>query len=224
MDDHNGLREAAFARLRDVFNLDRVLPENAPLPEREECEPLVRKVLEELRSETGESYRDIQRYFMLEELDRCWKEHLRNMDALRDGIGLRGYGQRDPKQEYKREGFEMFQAMLGNMREDTLRMLTRLVMRKAAEQQAAEEAAAPGQPQSGAQAAARPSEQADDQSQVTTRREFKHKEQVGDLSYSGGEASSRPKAEPKRREEPRVGRNDPCPCGSGKKYKKCCGA
>ena len=90
VDDHNGLREAAFARLRDVFNLDRVLPENAHLPEREECEPLIRKVLEELRSETGDSYRDIQRYFMLEELDRCWKEHLRNIDALRDGIGLLG--------------------------------------------------------------------------------------------------------------------------------------
>ncbi len=217
-------KDVVLAELEDVLCLHRFWDASKGLPARSDVDDGVRNILAALKLDAGEIYPDVLRYFILEELDRCWKEHLVAMDHLRDGIGLRGYGQRDPKQEYKREGFEMFQAMLGNMREDTLRMLTRLVMRKAAEQQAAEEAAAPGQPQSGAQAAARPSEQADDQSQVTTRREFKHKEQVGDLSYSGGEASSRPKAEPKRREEPRVGRNDPCPCGSGKKYKKCCGA
>ena len=129
VDDQDGLRQAAFARLRDVFNLDRVLPENARLPEREECAPLVHKILGSLKAETGDSYRDIQRYFMLEELDRSWKEHLRNMDALRDGIGLRGYGQRDPKLEYKREGFEMFQAMLFQIRESVFRALTRVRVR-----------------------------------------------------------------------------------------------
>ncbi len=207
VDDHNGLREAAFARLRDVFNLDRVLPENAPLPEREECEPLVRKVLEELRSETGESYRDIQRYFMLEELDRCWKEHLRNMDALRDGIGLRGYGQRDPKLEYKREGFEMFQAMLFQIRENVFRALcrVRLAPAETAPVEAIEIAPESEEPQG-----------------QPLAREYRHKEDQGKLSYSGGgdeESRNTP-----AKAAPRIGRNDPCPCGSGRKYKKCCGA
>ncbi len=208
VDDHNGLREAAFARLRDVFNLDRVLPENAHLPEREECEPLIRKVLEYLRTETGESYRDIQRYFMLEELDRCWKEHLRNMDALRDGIGLRGYGQRDPKLEYKREGFEMFQAMLFQIRENVFRALSRVRVAPAetAPVEAIEVAPvteeAQGQP---------------------LAREYRHKEDRGQLSYSGGGNAEDSRNTPAKA-APRIGRNDPCPCGSGKKYKKCCGA
>ena len=125
-DDLADTRKTIMARLREVFNLDRVLPENAPLPEREECEKLIRGILDELKTDAGESYKDIQRYFLLEELDRCWKEHLRNMDALRDGIGLRGYGQRDPKLEYKREGFEMFQEMLFQIRESVFRALTRV--------------------------------------------------------------------------------------------------
>ncbi|MDE5879248.1 MAG: preprotein translocase subunit SecA, partial [Desulfovibrio sp.] len=117
---------AVMARLRDIFNLDRVLAPDAPLPAREETEALVRGMLDELKAAAGESYKDIERYFLLEELDRCWKEHLRNMDALRDGIGLRGYGQRDPKLEYKREGFEMFQDMLFQIRESVFRALTRV--------------------------------------------------------------------------------------------------
>ena len=205
VDDQDGLRQAAFARLRDVFNLDRVLPENARLPEREECAPLVHKILGSLKAETGDSYRDIQRYFMLEELDRSWKEHLRNMDALRDGIGLRGYGQRDPKLEYKREGFELFQSMLFQIRESVFRALTRIRVAPAepvvdAIEVAPEEAAPQGQP---------------------LAREFRHKERASSLSYSGGgdaDASNTP-----AKAAPRIGRNDPCPCGSGKKYKKCCG-
>ncbi|MBD5646820.1 MAG: preprotein translocase subunit SecA [Desulfovibrio sp.] len=194
---------AVMARLRDIFNLDRVLPPDAPLPEREQTEALVHGMLDELKAAAGESYKDIERYFLLEELDRCWKEHLRNMDALRDGIGLRGYGQRDPKLEYKREGFEMFQDMLFQIRESVFRALTRVRVQLVSPEEEEARAAA---------------------EREAIAREFRHREEPAELSYSGGgdTAAEAPARKPVRA-APRVGRNDPCPCGSGKKYKKCCG-
>ncbi|MBD5417143.1 MAG: preprotein translocase subunit SecA [Desulfovibrio sp.] len=194
---------AVMARLRDIFNLDRVLAPDAPLPEREQTEALVHGMLDELKAAAGESYKDIERYFLLEELDRCWKEHLRNMDALRDGIGLRGYGQRDPKLEYKREGFEMFQDMLFQIRESVFRALTRVRVQLVSPEE--EEARAQAEREAMA-------------------REFRHREEPAELSYSGGgETVGEAPARKPVRAAPRVGRNDPCPCGSGKKYKKCCG-
>ena len=146
---------------------------------------------------------------MLEELDRCWKEHLRNMDSLRDGIGLRGYGQRDPKLEYKREGFEMFQAMLFQIRESVFRALTRVRVRiepiPEEEQQPVEQAAP-----------------IEDPTGTPLAREYRHKESNAQLSYSSGGSISEDGQKPAKA-GPRVGRNDLCPCGSGKKYKKCCG-
>ncbi len=203
-DDLPDTRRAIMARLREVFNLDRALPENAPLPEREECEKLIRGILDELKADAGESYKDIQRYFLLEELDRCWKEHLRNMDALRDGIGLRGYGQRDPKLEYKREGFDMFQEMLFQIRESVFRALTRVRVQRVS----------PEEEQARAEA-----------EKEALALEFRHREESsGQLSYSGGgEDEAQPAKGTPAKAAPRVGRNDPCPCGSGKKYKKCCG-
>ena len=194
---------AVMARLRDIFNLDRVLPPDAPLPEREQTEALVHGMLDELKAAAGESYKDIERYFLLEELDRCWKEHLRNMDALRDGIGLRGYGQRDPKLEYKREGFEMFQDMLFQIRESVFRALTRVRVQLVSPEEEEARAAA---------------------EREAIAREFRHREEPAELSYSGGgETAAEAPARKPVRAAPRVGRNDPCPCGSGKKYKKCCG-
>ncbi len=203
-DDLPDTRRAIMARLREVFNLDRALTENAPLPEREECEKLIRGILDELKADAGESYKDIQRYFLLEELDRCWKEHLRNMDALRDGIGLRGYGQRDPKLEYKREGFDMFQEMLFQIRESVFRALTRVRVQRVS----------PEEEQARAEA-----------EKEALALEFRHREESsGQLSYSGGgEDEAQPAKGTPAKAAPRVGRNDPCPCGSGKKYKKCCG-
>ncbi|MBO4317054.1 MAG: preprotein translocase subunit SecA [Mailhella sp.] len=95
-------------------------------PSREEAEAIFGEILGQLKGEAGPVYEDILRYFSLDELDRDWKEHLRNMDYLREGIGLRGYGQRDPKREYQREGFEMFTALLGKIREGALRNLTHI--------------------------------------------------------------------------------------------------
>ena len=186
-------RQTVMARLADIFNLGRVMEPGTPLPEREDCEKAIEEIFRQLQEEAQAMYQPILRYFLLEELDRCWKEHLRNMDALRDGIGLRGYGQKDPKLEYKRDGFEMFQNMLFHIRENVFRTLTRVHVQPETPEEPAPEL------------------------------DLRHKEEDQGLSYSGGSEAEAPKATPARARR-QVGRNDPCPCGSGKKYKKCCGA
>jgi preprotein translocase subunit SecA len=179
--------EIAVARLEETFNLRVDAAEGVPAKE------LLREAIlgrmEELKAAAPQHYPEIVRYFMLEALDKHWKEHLLNMDHLRDGIGLRGYGQKDPKQEYKREGFEMFQGMIGMLAETTVRHLSRLQIKAEVREE-----------------------------------EFTHKEKASDLQYQGTQDGAEKKPQPKKRAAPKVGRNDPCPCGSGKKYKKCCGA
>ncbi len=205
------LRKALQARLADVFNLGRVLAADAPVPDRAGCEECIHQIFQQLREEAGPLYQDILRYFLLEELDRTWKEHLRNMDALRDGIGLRGYGQKDPKLEYKREGFEMFQSMLFQIREGVFRALTRVHVQPAEPapaEDAVEEDNAPAEAPQQEAPKAKPT------------LSLRHKEN-DDLAYSGSQTTDAGNQPAKAK--PRVGRNDPCPCGSGKKYKKCCG-
>ena len=205
------LRKALQARLADIFNLGRVLAADAPVPDRAGCEECIHQIFQQLREEAGPLYQDILRYFLLEELDRTWKEHLRNMDALRDGIGLRGYGQKDPKLEYKREGFEMFQSMLFQIREGVFRALTRVHV------QPAEPAPAEDAVEEGNAPAEAPQQEAPKAKPTLSLR---HKEN-DDLAYSGSQTTDAGNQPAKAK--PRVGRNDPCPCGSGKKYKKCCG-
>ena len=205
------LRKALQARLADVFNLGRVLAADAPVPDRAGCEECIHQIFQQLREEAGPLYQDILRYFLLEELDRTWKEHLRNMDALRDGIGLRGYGQKDPKLEYKREGFEMFQSMLFQIREGVFRALTRVHV------QPAEPAPVEDAVEEGNAPAEAPQQEAPKAKPTLSLR---HKEN-DDLAYSGSQTTDAGNQAAKAK--PRVGRNDPCPCGSGKKYKKCCG-
>jgi len=181
-------RQEVRARLAEIFGLGRVHPlPDDQLPSQDKTVELIRGVLEKLKIDAPQHYLEILRYFLLDSLDRDWKEHLLNMDGLRDGIGLRGYGQKDPKQEYKREGFELFQAMLHLIKEHTLRNLCHLRLNVVREEQ------------------------------------FQHEEKPLKLQYSGSEQKA-PVKEPVRRDQPKVGRNDPCPCGSGKKHKKCCGA
>ena len=203
------LRKALQARLADVFNLGRVLAADAPVPDRAGCEECIHQIFQQLREEAGPLYQDILRYFLLEELDRTWKEHLRNMDALRDGIGLRGYGQKDPKLEYKREGFEMFQSMLFQIREGVFRALTRVHV------QPAEPAPAEDAVEEGNAPAEAPQQEAPKAKPTLSLR---HKEN-DDLAYSGSQTTDAGNQPAKAK--PRVGRNDPCPCGSGLKWKKC---
>ncbi|OEU70410.1 MAG: preprotein translocase subunit SecA [Desulfovibrio sp. S3730MH75] len=173
--------------LDEIFGFSRYPEFAEALPTREQTDTWIGEILENLRENATEHFHEIQRYFMLESLDRNWKEHLLNMDHLREGIGLRGYGQKDPKHEYKREGFELFRDMLDRIRQNTVRSLCHLRIEKEVREE-----------------------------------EFQHKDQK-ELEYSDNDEGEEKKKQPKRRTEPKVGRNESCPCGSGKKYKKCCG-
>ena len=137
---------------------------------------------EKMLSEAKIDMREFERVALLSAVDRRWMDHIDAMTELRDGIGLRAYGQRNPIVEYKREGYDMFEEMVRLIQEDTLRRLYFAVL-------------------------ARP---------VLERRQV-----AQPVAASHGEAEARPAAA--KKSAVKVGRNDPCPCGSGKKYKNCCG-
>jgi preprotein translocase subunit SecA len=151
----------------------------------------------------AETMRLHEKFVMLQVVDQQWKDHLLAIDHLKEGIGLRGYGQRDPLVEYKKESFELFTLMKERIEDQFVQWLFRLqpVMREA------EGEVAESQPRRAP--AAMPSRKA------------------RNVNYSYGAAASGgsdAKVETFQRNQPKVGRNDPCPCGSGKKYKKCHGA
>ena len=144
--------------------------------------------------------RRYEQWLYLQSIDQLWKDHLLSMDHLRQGIGLRGYGQKDPKQEYKKEGYEMFVPMTWSVRAAVVGNVLRLVAGAAGERRGDRAEAA------GAQ-----------------RRALQRLTESHAAAGEDGEAP-KAKAETVARQTPKVGRNDPCPCGSGKKYKKCHGA
>ena len=160
-------------------------------------------LLEDLKTQVREAYarkekelgpelmRFLEKSFMLQVIDHHWKDHLLGMDHLRDGIGLRGYGQKDPLIEYKREGYDLFAGMMERIKSDTLERLFRV------------------------QAVRHESEQPPPPPPVLSRPQPK-------LTLNRGEEPAA--AQTIHRNDDKVGRNDPCPCGSGKKYKKCHGA
>jgi len=158
-----------------------------------------------------------ERMIMLSVLDTQWKDHLLSMDHLKEGIGLRGYGQHDPLVEYKRESFEVFEEMMQRFQEETVRTLY-LMQVVAAEEGGREPAGA-----SGEAAESRPQrrpratsiDELEAEFQRKKRRELEQARLAGSGDYQPVQQVVRSGA--------KVGRNDPCPCGSGKKYKKCCG-
>jgi preprotein translocase subunit SecA len=177
-----------------------------------------------------------ERMVMLSVIDGLWKDHLLSMDHLKEGIGLRGYAQRDPLVEYKRESFDMFEAMMLKFQEDTVRFLFRMQI-LGPDGQPVDAApqinrTIPAAPPVGSSARpltldAEPREIGISTRQPSTtidslEKEFQRKKQreLEAASRSGGDAIQ----PTQRRTGEKVGRNDPCPCGSGKKYKKCHGA
>jgi preprotein translocase subunit SecA len=134
--------------------------------------------------------RYLERVILLQMVDTHWKEHLLNLDHLKEGIGLRGYGQKNPLQEYKKEGFEMFSAMIETIREQTLTTLFRIKIAS--------------------------------EDDVDRDAMEKRKREQSEMRLSRGRDAEQAQ-QPLKREGEKVGRNSPCPCGSGKKYKKCCG-
>ena len=140
---------------------------------------------EKMSAYTEELSSEMERHIVLEVLDLYWRRHLLNMDHLREGIGLRGYGQKNPKLEYKREGFSMFTEMMNNIYNESVKRLF-------AVQVVTEE----------------------------TIEKFEEKEQRKEAQIQ--KSTTNINRDPVKRQVPKVGRNDPCPCGSGKKFKKCC--
>jgi len=135
-------------------------------------------------------------------LDNHWREHLAALDHLRQGIHLRGYAQKNPKQEYKREAFELFGSMVESVKLEVTRHLMTIRLPTLEEVEQAERAQAP----------------------AVENVQFQHAGYEEALAGPEGEAASAPKAAPFVRQVGKIGRNDPCPCGSGKKYKHCHGA
>ncbi|MDB1123002.1 preprotein translocase subunit SecA [Vibrio algarum] len=202
-----GLQE----RLKNDFDLD--LPIQTWLDEDDKLyeEALRERILDtavevyKSKEETvgAQVLRNFEKSVMLQTLDNLWKEHLAAMDHLRQGIHLRGYAQKNPKQEYKRESFELFENLLDMLKVDVIMILSKVRVQQQEEVERMEE-----QRQAQAEEAAR-------------RQQFEHQSaenQLADESESSDNGQ-----QPMVREERKVGRNEPCPCGSGKKYKQCHG-
>jgi preprotein translocase subunit SecA len=172
---------------------------------REKILGLVVSAYEAKEAIAGEqSIRLFEKQVMLQVLDTLWKEHLQTMDHLRQGIHLRGYAQKNPKQEYKRESFELFQGLLDHIKRDVIKILSHVQVQmpeevEAMEQQRREQAA-------------------------RQQMNFEHESGAG---FGEDDQPTAERAETAGetfvRDERKVGRNEPCPCGSGKKYKQCHG-
>jgi preprotein translocase subunit SecA len=169
--------------------------------------------------------RHLEKALMLQQLDTQWKEHLAAMDYLRQGIHLRGYAQKNPKQEYKREAFQMFSDMLDRVKHETVSMLSRVQIRTEEEVEAMEKQRRESAKMKFQHAAAPAATGTDSSVPVPGPAR-----QAGPVSHPAAGPGPGPRAQPAAephtpfvREQPKVGRNEPCPCGSGKKYKHCHG-
>ena len=135
----------------------------------------------------------LERMILLQMVDTHWKEHLLNMDHLKEGIGLRGYGQKNPLDEYKKEGFNLFLSMIETVKEQTASTLMRVQIVQ------------------------------DDEVARLEAEQRRQREKELEMAKAAGAGTEDQTPKTVRRQEEKVGRNAPCPCGSGKKYKKCCG-
>ncbi len=154
----------------------------------------------------GENIHSLERQVMLQVLDAYWKEHLAEMDHLRQSIGLRAYAQKNPKNEYKREAYEMFEFMLSRIDEETIKLLFNLQLTSEAEVKELKRRAM--------------EEHKKSQSRSS---EIHQDAQLDPMESAKSENIEPNKEEPIRRDHPKIGRNDPCHCGSGKKFKHCHG-
>ncbi len=183
-----GLDDALFKQFNikiDLVNFGQNKSVESPV--REFIIQGVQKLLRDKENEFGKELMDyLMKVIMLQAIDIQWKEHLLAMDHLREGIGLRGYAQKDPVREYQREGYEMFMEMISRIKMDVLEKLCLIRIQREEEVEAIRQ------------------------------------KQKQDYVMSRGEDT--PAAKTVKHEGDKIGRNDPCPCGSGKKYKKCCGA
>jgi len=180
----------------DFFNQFNFLPDLNSIDssniKQEELEDLLKNQANQRLSEKEEEFTPpimahLMRILLLQTIDSQWKDHLLSVDHLKEGIGLRGYGQKNPKEEYKREAYALFMEMMARVREEVLQKIFRIQLAR---------------------------------EEDVEQMEAKQRRQKISMNRTDEEA---PVNKPTVRDEDKVGRNDPCPCGSGKKYKKCCG-
>ncbi len=184
--DIKGLDEGVFRHFTLKLNLAEKKQDLTPEATQETIIAEVMSHLHKKEADFGAALMDyLMKMIMLQSIDTQWKENLLAMDHLKEGIGLRGYGQKDPVREYQKEGYDMFMDMITRIKEDTVEKLCMVQIRREEEVERIEE----------------------------KRRQ----------NYIMSRGEDTPAATTIKRESAKVGRNDPCPCGSGKKYKKCCG-
>ncbi len=203
--DVKGLEEKLASELNERMPVQQWLDEDDRLDEEALRERILQGVIDSYRKKEelagAEVLRNFEKHILLRILDDKWKEHLATMDHLRQGIHLRGYAQKNPKQEYKREAFELFQQMLEDIKYDTVRIVSHVQVQEddrtaEMERQRREE--------------------------MARRMQFEHAQAQG-VEAEATEQEEPEAHQPFVREGRKVGRNDPCPCGSGKKYKQCHG-
>ncbi|MGB0360944.1 MAG: SEC-C metal-binding domain-containing protein [Endozoicomonas sp.] len=203
--DVKGLEEKLASDMNESLPLQQWLDDDDRLDEEALHERILQAIIDSYHDKEelagAEVLRNFEKHILLRILDDKWKEHLATMDHLRQGIHLRGYAQKNPKQEYKREAFDLFQQMLEDIKYDTIRIISNVQVQEddrtaEIERQRREE--------------------------MARRMQFKHVQAVA----TEGEEEVQNHAEqhqPFVREGRKIGRNDSCPCGSGKKYKQCHG-
>jgi preprotein translocase subunit SecA len=186
--------DGLFIDFGNQFNFAAELPgpEQPGLTQTVLTELLRDQVQRQLAARTEEFGAPVMEHLMkvllLQTIDDQWKDHLLSIDHLKEGIGMRAYGQRNPKEEYKREAYGLFMEMMGRIRQEVVNTLFRVKLAR--------------------------------EDEVTRMEEEQRRQRNALARFAGPEVAA---SAPVRRDAAAVGRNDPCPCGSGKKYKKCCG-
>jgi preprotein translocase subunit SecA len=191
--DWKALDDVLFRQFSLRLNLDDGAREGL---DTEDAQQLVVDRIRALYDEKEKTFtepvlRHLEKVVMLQAIDTLWKDHLLAMDHLKEGIGLRGYGQKNPLQEYQREGFDMFQDLMNRLDADIVEKLYTVQLAR---------------------------------EEDVERMQQKQQQRQAKMSMTHGSEPAAAQPEVIRRDTPKVGRNDPCVCGSGKKYKKCCGA
>ena len=234
-----GLQNAVLNQFGVKLEISELSPLTRPEIEVHGNEVLSRRYDEKESLVGPENMREAERIIMLNVIDNQWKDHLLSMDHLKEGIGLRGYGQKDPLIEYKKESFKMFQDMMDRIEDETIRYLFFLRIETGGiplpypepEDEDDDESGRPflggggpvpkePEPELATVSAAREAAQST-VLDITRNIQKKKDREMAALQFVGGEGSSKPQTVTNTG---KVGRNDPCPCGSGKKYKKCHGA
>ncbi len=239
--DYSGLQSDVLTQFGVKIETGPLVQLNRTELEDEIFDKLERRYKEKEEMIGGDLMRDAERMIMLNVIDNQWKDHLLSMDHLKEGIGLRGYGQKDPLIEYKKESFQLFQDMMDRIEDETIRYLFFLQITTGP---------GPGFDGNGVDGRPRPvlpfnpeedefeeeeEEEEETPEPVAVSREAqlsvmdltrniqrKKDKEMAELNFVGGAAAGAQKKQ--AISQKKAGRNDPCPCGSGKKYKKCCGA